>query len=84
MVVCRGVRHKLGGFRKVAGFLKKKKKGLVNLLLQRSRNIWKCCSNSVSPSNELTYLKYMAENIVLNLVFDLVTVETISLLNNLS
>ena len=31
MVVCRGVRHKLGGFRKVAGFLKKKKKkGLVN------------------------------------------------------
>ena len=26
MVVCRGVRHKLGGFRKVAGFLKKRRK----------------------------------------------------------
>ena len=54
------------GFLKVRGFRKKKQKkqeGLINLLLQRSGNIWKCCSSSLSPSNEFTYnyLKYVAE-----------------------
>ena len=43
-------------------------KGLVSLLLQRSGNILKCSSSSLSLSNELTYLKYLAENIGLILV----------------
>ena len=59
MVVCRGSRHrgviKVAGFLKKKRFLKKNKKGLVNFLLKRSGNIWKCCSSSLSPSNELTY-----------------------------
>ena len=43
-------------------------KVLVSLLLQRSGNILKCSSSSLSPSNELTYLKYLAEKIGLILV----------------
>ena len=43
-------------------------KVLVSLLLQRSGNILKCSTSSLSPSNELTYLKYLAENIGLILV----------------
>ena len=57
-------------------------KGLVSLLLQRSGNILKCSSSSLSPSNELTYLQYLAEN--MGFSFDHVIMETISLLNNRS
>ena len=60
-IVCRGVAPSIRWFWKAAGFLKKQE-GLINLLLQRSGNIWKCCSSSLSPVNELTYLRYMAEN----------------------
>ena len=69
----RGLAPPIRGVLKVAGFLKKKKqnkKGLVNLLLQRSGNIEKCCSSSLSSSNELTYLKYLTEIIGLILVCD--------------
>ena len=61
MIVSRGVAPSIRWFWKVAGFLKKQE-GLINLLLQRSGNIWKCYSSSLSPVNELTYLRYMAEN----------------------
>ena len=35
---------------------------MINRLLQRCENIWKCCPISLSSSNKLAYLKYMAEN----------------------
>ena len=50
------------GALKGRGFLKKKQEELINLYLQRCENIWKRCPISLSPSNELIYLKYMAEN----------------------
>ena len=48
-----GVSPPKTGFLKVRGFLKKTE-GLIKLLLQRSGDM-------KSPSNELAYLKYMAE-----------------------
>ena len=60
-IVSRGVAPSIRWFWKVAGFLKNQE-GLINLLLQRSENIWKGCSSSLLSGNELTYLQHMAAN----------------------